>query len=187
MTAHVRPDDGGAGAPASTRDTPRIVFEKLHADVELPARATEGAAGYDIRAYLMGSPVKLIEGSSVIERGPDPEADVPVIELPPGARAIIPTGFKVALPPGYEMQVRPRSGTSFKKGLEIVNAPGTVDEDYRGEVGILVKNPLHAWMVIEHGERIAQAVFARVAHLPMVEGCVDGTARGAGGFGSTGR
>lgn len=164
-----------------------IIFEKLYDDVELPARATAGAAGYDLRAYLTGSKVRLTNGDGVFERGPDPEADTPSIELPPGYRAIIPTGLKVALPEGYEMQVRPRSGTSFKKGLHIINAPGTIDEDYRGEVGVLVSNPTAASLVIEHGERIAQAVFARVEHLPMAEGSVDETARGAGGFGSTGR
>ncbi|HEX6966604.1 MAG TPA: dUTP diphosphatase [Gemmatimonadaceae bacterium] len=167
-------------------DAPSVVFEKLYPDVELPSRATAGAAGYDIRAYLTGSRTKLMSGSGVVERGPDPEADVPFITLLPRDRAIIPTGFKVALPEGFEMQVRPRSGTSFKKGLEIINAPGTVDEDYRGEVGILVRNGTELSMVIEHGERIAQVVFSRVAHPVMREGVVDETARGAGGFGSTG-
>lgn len=167
-------------------DAPTIVFEKLHADVTLPSRATAGAAGYDIRAYLLGSPTKLASEQGVIERSAELSALTPYIELLPGQRAIIPTGFKVALPQGYEMQVRPRSGTSFKKGLELVNAPGTVDEDYRGEVGILVKNGTSMPLVIEHGERIAQAVFARVAHLLMAEGVVNDTARGAGGFGSTG-
>jgi dUTP pyrophosphatase len=183
-------DDNTSGAAvsmaATAADTPRIIFEKLHPDVELPARATTGAAGYDLKAYLIGSRTRFASGSHVTERGPDPEADAVHIELLPGERAIIPTGFKVALPEGYEMQVRPRSGTSFKKGLEIINAPGTIDEDYRGEVGILVHNGTGGSLVIEHGERIAQAVFARVAHLPMVEGTVDETARGAGGFGSTG-
>lgn len=168
------------------RDAACIIFEKLYPDVELPARATAGAAGYDIKAYLTGSRVKLMTARGPIERGCDPEAGALCIELLPGERAIIPTGFKVALPEGYEMQVRPRSGTTFKKGLEIINTPGTVDEDYRGEVGILVHNGTSNGLLIEHGERIAQAVFARVAHLPMVEGSVDETARGAGGFGSTG-
>lgn len=166
---------------------PTLLFERLAADVELPHYATRDAAGMDIRAYLMGSKVKLASDSGALsERAPDAGASGPSLELSPGERAIIPTGFRVQLPAGYEAQVRPRSGTSFKKGLEITNSPGTIDADYRGEVGIIVKNATGFPLTLEHGERIAQMVIAPVARLAALEGKVDDTERGAGGFGSTG-
>lgn len=168
-------------------DRPTVRYQKLFADVQLPRKESIGAAGRDVRAYLLGSKVKFASGTSVTERGPDTSEDVPFVSLFPGERAIIPAGFRVAIPPGYEMQVRPRSGASFKKGLLIPNAPGTIDSDYRGEVGIIIANASGLTMKIEHGERIAQLVLAKVPDLAEMEvDSLDDTERGAGGFGSTG-
>jgi dUTP pyrophosphatase len=164
-----------------------VRYQKLHPDVQLPRKESAGAAGRDVRAYLLGTKVKFWTGQGVIERGPDTSVDPPFIRILPAERAIIPTGFRMALPPGYEMQVRPRSGASFKKGLHILNAPGTIDADYRGEVGIVVTNVSQVSLYIEHGERIAQIVLAKVPELPEIEvESLDDTERGEGGFGSTG-
>ena len=137
------------------------------AGVALPDYASAGAAGADIRANFE-------------DRG--------AVVLAPGDRALIPTGFAVALPPGFEMQVRPRSGLALKHGVTLLNAPGTVDADYRGAVGVIVVNHGAEAVTIAHGERIAQAVIAPVVRAEFVEAAsLDETARGAGGFGSTGR
>jgi dUTP pyrophosphatase len=115
------------------------------------------------------------------------DVDAPVL-LAPGARALVPTGWHVAIPEGYEGQVRPRSGLALRHGVTVLNAPGTIDADYRGEVGVILVNHGEAPFEVKHGERIAQLVVAPVAR---VEACVasvlDETARGSGGFGSTGR
>lgn len=163
-----------------------IIFEKLAPDVVLPERGTADAAGYDLRAYLLGSPVKLNCGGGISERGADTSVTPAIFELLPGEAAIIPLGFKAAIPKGFEVQIRPRSGTAFKKRMLVVNAPGTIDADYRGEWGVVVMNPTATRLVIEHGERIAQMVIGAVVELPMSEGLLDQTARGEGGFGSTG-
>lgn len=136
------------------------------AGLPLPAYATDGAAGADLRADLRGGEVRLA----------------------PGARAAVPTGLILALPPGYEGQVRPRSGLAARDGITVVNAPGTIDWDYRGEVQVLLVNLGQAEFVVRHGERIAQLVVAPVvqARFAVVE-ALAGTARGTGGFGSTGR
>lgn len=109
------------------------------------------------------------------------------VTLQPGARTVIPTGLCIALPPGYELQVRPRSGLALKHGIILPNSPGTIDEDYRGEVGVIVLNAGETPFTVEHGMRIAQAVIAPVERVSWAE-CesLDETARGAGGFGSTG-
>jgi dUTP pyrophosphatase len=113
--------------------------------------------------------------------------DAPVT-LTPGARALVPTGLKIALEPGYEAQVRPRSGLALTHGLTCLNSPGTIDSDYRGEVGVILINHGQEPFVIRRGERIAQMVIARHEQATMVEVvALDETARGAGGFGSTGR
>ena len=133
----------------------------------LPAYETGGSAGMDLRAAV-------------------PE-DAPVT-LEPGARALVPTGLKIALEPGHEAQVRPRSGLALKHGLTCLNSPGTIDSDYRGEVGVILINHGQDPFVIRRGERIAQMVIARHAQAALVEvAALDETARGAGGFGSTGR
>lgn len=113
--------------------------------------------------------------------------DAPVV-IAPGARALIPTGLVVALPPGYEMQVRPRSGLALRHGIVVPNSPGTVDEDFRGEVKVIVLNAGDTSFTVEHGMRIAQAVLAPVirAEWDPTEDLLDETSRGTGGFGSTG-
>ncbi|MBS0124742.1 dUTP diphosphatase [Aestuariicoccus sp. KMU-90] len=133
----------------------------------LPVYATDGAAGADLRANLP-------------DRGR--------IVLEPGGRALVPTGLRLAIPEGYEVQVRPRSGLALKHGITLPNAPGTIDSDYRGPLGVIVLNAGAEPFVIVHGDRIAQMVVAPVlrASFHEVEALPD-SARGDGGFGSTGR
>ena len=133
--------------------------------VQLPSYETAGAAGADVRAWLPGGSVTLT----------------------PGERRLIPTGLAMEIPDGYEVQVRPRSGLALKHGLMLVNSPGTIDSDYRGPVGIILLNAGEAPFVIENGLRIAQMVVApvlRASFEPVTE--LGATARGGGGFGSTG-
>jgi dUTP pyrophosphatase len=138
-----------------------------HEGLETPHYASAGAAGMDLRAAV-----------------PD---DAPVT-LKPGQRALIPTGLQIAVPEGYEAQVRPRSGLALKHGLTCLNSPGTIDSDYRGEVGVILANLGREDFVVRRGERIAQMVVAAHARVQWVEvDAHDETARGAGGFGSTGR
>ena len=146
-----------------------VRVERLpHADgLPLPAYETSGSAGMDLRA-------------AVAEDAP--------LTLAPGARALVPTGLKIALEPGYEAQVRPRSGLALKHGLTCLNSPGTVDSDYRGEVGVILINHGQEPFVIRRGERIAQMVIARHERVQWSEvKSLDETARGEGGFGSTGQ
>jgi dUTP pyrophosphatase len=136
-------------------------------DLALPSYETSGSAGMDLRAAL-------------------PE-DAPMT-LAPGARALVPTGLKIALEPGWEAQVRPRSGLALKHGVTCLNSPGTIDSDYRGEVGVILINHGTEPFVIQRGERIAQMVIAAHAQAVIAEvQSLDETARGEGGFGSTGR
>ncbi|HEY1857706.1 dUTP diphosphatase, partial [Acidocella sp.] len=112
--------------------------------------------------------------------------DAPVT-LPPGGRALIPTGFAMALPEGFELQIRPRSGLALKHGIVLPNAPGTIDEDYRGEVQVIMMNTGAEAFTVTRGMRIAQAVLAPVWRAAWIEvEDLDNTTRGAGGFGSTG-
>ncbi len=130
----------------------------------LPSYATDGAAGMDLMAAVT-----------------EP------LTIPPGGRALVPTGLRIALPPGYEMQVRPRSGLALKHGITLPNAPGTVDEDYRGELQVIVLNAGLEAFTIERGMRIAQAVIAPVTRATWRETTtLPDTTRGQGGFGSTG-
>jgi dUTP pyrophosphatase len=132
--------------------------------LELPRYQTQGSAGMDLRAA--------VESSQVIN---------------PGVRMAIPTGLKIAIPGGHEAQIRPRSGLAIKKGLTVVNAPGTIDSDYRGEVGVLLINLGHEPVEITRGMRIAQLVIAPVIQVQLESvASLDETQRGAGGFGSTG-
>lgn len=130
----------------------------------LPKYETEGSAGMDLKAHL----------------------DTPVT-LAPLERALVPTGLYISLPPGFEAQIRPRSGLAAKRGLTMLNSPGTIDSDYRGEIKCIVVNLSNEPQTIEPGERIAQMVVARHERVEwaLVED-LDSTARGAGGFGSTG-
>ncbi len=137
------------------------------AGLELPAYETSGSAGMDVRAAV-------------------PEGEP--VTLKPGERAMVPTGLSVAIPEGYEIQVRPRSGLAAKHGLTCLNTPGTIDSDYRGEIKVILINLGAEAFVIQRGERIAQLVLAPVTRLAWNEvDALDETARGAGGFGSTGR
>ena len=132
----------------------------------LPSYQSEHAAGLDLLAALpAGAPLMLA----------------------PGARALVPTGLAIALPPGYEAQVRPRSGLAVKSGLAVLNSPGTIDSDYRGEVQVLLINLGDAPVLLERGMRIAQMVIAPVQRAVLTEvPSLDPTTRGSGGFGSTG-
>jgi dUTP pyrophosphatase len=165
---------------------PHVVFEPLHADVAPPERATGGSAGFDLRAYLVGRRVRCSDGSSLWEADTSYVDGAWSLELRPGAMALIPLGFRARLPKGFEAQVRPRSGASFKKGLQIPNAPGTVDADYPEEWLVPVRNATAVPMRIVHGERIAQAVFQRYEVVRWVEGSVRVSTNRTSGFGSTG-
>lgn len=132
-------------------------------DFPLPEYATPASAGVDLRAS---------------------EARV----IPPGGLALVPTGLRIALPEGYEAQVRPRSGLALKHGVTLPNSPGTIDADYRGEIGVILMNLGQEPFVVEPGDRIAQMVVAPVARVAWSEAeALDATERGEGGFGSTGR
>ncbi len=136
-------------------------------DLPLPAYQTAHAAGMDLQAAV-----------------PD---DAPVT-LAPGQRALIPTGLAIALPPGFEAQVRPRSGLAVKHGITVLNSPGTIDADYRGEIGVPLINHGDAPFVIRRGERIAQMIVAPVVQATLTRvAALSTTERGSGGFGSTGR
>ncbi len=135
-------------------------------DVALPAYETAGAAGMDLRAAV---------------------CDDESLVLSPGDRALVPTGFVFEIPEGFEAQIRPRSGLAFKNGVTCLNTPGTIDSDYRGEVKVLLVNLGHEPFEISRGMRIAQMVIAPVVQAQVVESFdASQTARGAGGFGSTG-
>ena len=144
-----------------------LVREPGCEDLPLPAYETEHAAGMDLRAAV--------------------PADAPCT-LAPGERALIPTGLRIAVPPGYEAQVRPRSGLAYKHGISMVNTPGTIDADYRGEVKVILINHGDEPFEVRRGERIAQLVIAPVVRITWdtVE-ALPPTARGEGGFGHTGR
>jgi dUTP pyrophosphatase len=144
---------------------PSLLVRKVHPEAQLPRRMSADAAGMDLAACLPAGPV----------------------ELAPGERGLIPTGVAVAIPSGHEGQVRPRSGLALKHGLSIVNAPGTIDADYRGELKVILVNLGAAPFVVAHGERIAQLVVAPVVFPAVVEvQHLPAAARGDGGFGSTG-
>ncbi len=134
-------------------------------DLPLPVYATDGAAGMDLLAAVA-----------------DP------VTIAPGQRVLIPTGLAIALPPGYELQIRPRSGLALRNGIVLPNSPGTIDEDYRGEIQVIVLNTGDEPFRVERGTRIAQAVLAPVVRVAWNEVTdLDVTTRNAGGFGSTGR
>lgn len=139
-------------------------------DLPLPGYATAGAAGMDLFANF---------GDDKRQRG---------ISLMPGGRALIPSGIAVEIPRGFEIQVRPRSGLALRHGVTVANAPGTIDSDYRGQIGVILINQGHELFDINHGDRVAQIVLAPVTQIEWDE--VDAlaeTSRGEGGFGSTGR
>ncbi len=141
------------------------VVKLSHAEgLNLPAYATQLAAGADLLAAITDT-----------------------LWLTPGERALIPTGLQIALPPGYEGQVRPRSGLALKHGITCLNTPGTIDADYRGEIGVILANLGNERFAVERGMRIAQLVVAPVTQVLWVESVeLPPTGRGSGGFGSTG-
>jgi dUTP pyrophosphatase len=144
----------------------RVRVRRLPAarDLPLPAAASAGSSGCDLRAALAGEVV-----------------------LRPGERLLVPTGLALEIPPGWEGQVRPRSGLALRHGIGMVNAPGTIDSDYRGEVGVLLINLGAEPFTLRRGDRIAQLVIARVESVEWEEAeALDGSDRGEGGFGSTG-
>lgn len=152
------------GEPARAVEV-RVLRLAHAADLPLPAYKTELAAGLDLRAAI--------------------DAD---LEIAPGRRALVPTGLALALPRGFEAQVRPRSGLALEHGVTVLNSPGTIDADYRGEIGIVLINHGERSFVVRRGERIAQLVVAPVVQATLVEvESLDATERGAGGYGSTGR
>jgi dUTP pyrophosphatase len=165
----------------------QAVIERLHEDTVLPARATSGSAGYDLRAYLTRRTVRCSDGAAQSERPATEEDGAWGVTLQPAEMALIPLGFRTRLPDGVEAQVRPRSGQVFKHALTIPNAPGTVDADYAEEWMVVVRNDAPVARRIVHGERIAQAVFAQHVALDLREGMVQRTTERAGGFGSTGK
>ena len=136
-----------------------------HAEgLPLPSYASAGAAGMDLIAAVQDA-----------------------VTVGPGQRVLIPTGLTIALPPGFELQIRPRSGLALRHGITLPNTPGTIDEDYRGEIAVILLNTGAEAFVVERGARIAQAVLAPVSRARWREvDALDGTERGAGGFGSTG-
>jgi dUTP pyrophosphatase len=148
-------------------EAPPIQLRRLDPRAVLPRRMTPGAAGLDLAACL--------------------PADDP-LEIAAGGRALVPTGWAIAVASGYEAQVRPRSGLALRHGLTVLNAPGTIDADYRGELRVLLVNLGTDPVRIEHGTRVAQLVVAAVAMAGVVEvDALPPSERGTGGFGSTGR
>jgi len=139
-----------------------LKFRRIHPDASLPSYAHEGDAGMDVRS-------------------------VEDVEIAPGSRALVHTGLVMMLPPGWEAQVRPRSGLALKHGVTVLNTPGTIDAGYRGEVGVILANFGEGPFKVAKGDKVAQIVVAPVARAEIVESAeVDETERGAGGFGSTG-
>lgn len=153
-----------AGGKAGTMERVRIRVKRLNREIALPKQASNGASGMDLRASLEG-PVTLF----------------------PGEIRRIPTGLCLAIPEGFEAQIRPRSGWAFQHGVGLLNSPGTIDADYRGEIGILLVNWGKAPVTVRPGDRIAQMVINRVWGADLVEvDALDDTPRGEGGFGHTG-
>lgn len=142
---------------------PSVRFEAAEGAIR-PSYATPGSAGADLSAFLSGD-----------------------LAIEPGKRALVPTGLRIEIPEGYEAQIRPRSGIALKSGVTCLNSPGTIDADYRGEIGVILVNHGEDTFTVHNGDRIAQMVIARVERV-VWESCAElrETARGPGGFGSTG-
>jgi len=142
----------------------KILIKKLHSDVNLPAYETSGSSGMDLQAYISEE-----------------------IILKSGERKLIPTGLSIAIPENLEIQIRPRSGLAYKKGISVVNTPGTIDSDYRGEIKVLLINLGKEDFIIKKFERIAQMVVCPITKVVLSEtNDLPDTIRGEGGFGSTG-
>ena len=142
----------------------KIQIKKLSNSVSIPKYETPGSSGMDIAAHITNN-----------------------IIINPGEKALVPTGFSIAIPKGYEVQIRPRSGLAAKKNITVLNTPGTIDADYRGEIKVILINFGKEKFIIKNGDRIAQMVVAPVVQADLEEVKeLSGTERGSGGFGSTG-
>lgn len=140
------------------------ILDPKNFDIELPAYMTKGSAGMDIRAFVKDT-----------------------VTIKPMERKLIPTGFAIALPDGFEAQIRPRSGLAIKKGITVINSPGTIDSDYRGEIKIGLVNLSSEEYVIKNGERIAQMIISKFEHIKLIQADnLEDTSRNTGGFGHTG-
>ena len=149
---------------------------------ELPKYETVESAGCDLRAELSLINEDLLFNAWVFY----PENGEIVLKIAPGGRALIPTGLKMALPTGYEGMVRPRSGLALKHGITVLNTPGTIDSDYRGDVGVVLINHGDKTFTVNQGDRIAQLIINKVEQVEFeIVNELDDTARGSGGFGST--
>lgn len=144
----------------------KVKFKKSHPDSKLPTKATEYAAGWDLYAYFHNEITKWV--------------------IPPGERLLVPVGFSMEIPEGFEAQIRPRSGLAFKEGL--VACFGTIDSDYRGVVSVNIFNHSYKSAYVEHGQRVGQMVFQPVLQVELIESLeLSDTQRGSNGFGSTGK
>ena len=142
----------------------KILIKRLYDKVIIPKYETPGSSGMDISAYIKSN-----------------------VEIDPGEKAIIPSGFSLSVPKGFEIQIRPRSGLAAKKGISVLNTPGTIDADYRGEIKVILINLSKEKFIVENGMRIAQMVFSPVIQAELEEVKeLPKTSRGTGGFGSTG-
>ena len=151
---------------------------------ELPTYGTVESAGCDLRADLWGLKEKFLFGAEIIR---NEALEIKSVEIAPGGRALIPTGLQIALPVGYEAHVRPRSGLALKHGITVLNTPGTIDADYRGDIGVVLINHGTEPFIVEQGDRIAQLVIAKHERVDWIEVAeLNETHRGDGGFGSTG-
>ena len=145
-------------------DKPALKVIRCDPGVHLPEYESEGAAGMDLRAFLLND-----------------------IDIPPAGRAKIPTGLKLEIPDGFEAQIRPRSGLAIRYGITVLNSPGTIDSDYRGDLEIILINHGEAVFTVKNGDRIAQMVIAPVCRAMICEALtISSSIRGSGGFGSTG-
>jgi dUTP pyrophosphatase len=159
-----------------------IQFKKLYPDVQIPACATVGSAGFDLvvhnfkQYYIVGNTMDKINSNVVIE-----------IEMYPNSRLLVGCGFSVAIPEGYVMDIRSRSGNALKHGIVVLNSPGTIDSDYRGEIGAILHNNSTDSVIIRKGDRIAQGLVLKFDVVIFKEvNELSATERGEGGFGSTG-
>ena len=161
-----------------------VKFKKEHKDIELPKYATEYSSGMDIRAYLNIDKDYYLFGAT---KHIDPLNNSLEIHIHPGGRALIPSGLKAEIPSGFEIQVRPRSGLALKHGVTVLNTPGTIDQDYKGDIGVILYNSSNQIFKVFNGDRIAQLVVSIVTQVEIEETSeLSDTERGEGGFNSTG-
>lgn len=165
--------------------TVNVYIQKLFPDSKEPTRQTDGSAGYDAYAYIENHVIDIMKGDGTKERR---QNDQNYFYLTSRSRALVSLGFKATFTPGYEAQIRPRSGRAWNDGLQVLNSPGTIDSDYPGEWKVMLYNPTRTNILILHGDRIAQVVFNKIETVKFEEvvDVAEITTR-AGGFGSTGR